>query len=45
MRDITGSLEVADEFTKATKELCGDLSTEYAESLYLKAKAQYNDPG
>lgn len=45
MRDLNSALEVSDEFCEATLEHCGELSLEYAEALYLKAKAQYNDPG
>ena len=44
MKDLVGALQTADDFCNATKSICGELSREYAEALYLKAKAQYNDP-
>ena len=38
------SLETAVELSETTKLYIGEYSTEYGDSLYLRAKAIYEDP-
>eukprot|EP00353_Schmidingerella_taraikaensis_P002191 CAMPEP_0185599486 /NCGR_PEP_ID=MMETSP0434-20130131/82736_1 /TAXON_ID=626734 ORGANISM="Favella taraikaensis, Strain Fe Narragansett Bay" /NCGR_SAMPLE_ID=MMETSP0434 /ASSEMBLY_ACC=CAM_ASM_000379 /LENGTH=195 /DNA_ID=CAMNT_0028228901 /DNA_START=1337 /DNA_END=1920 /DNA_ORIENTATION=- len=45
MQDMEGAMEAANDYCSATKSDFGEMSQEYAEALYLKSKAQFNDPG
>lgn len=44
MKDLINQLETSQEHCEVIKEFKGDRSTEYAEALYLRAKAQFMDP-
>jgi len=44
MKDLAGQQETAFSHCETVKKLLGDMSTEYAQALYLKAKSLYLDP-
>lgn len=44
MRDIDNQLKTSQEQCEVIKECRGEMSTQYAEALYLRSKAQFQDP-